>query len=797
MAFQDKIRILIVDDSAEQRLKLKAILGDPRLEIIEAESGLAGLELMRTTEFAVVLIDVRMPGMNGFELAEKIRNLGHDRMIPVIFTTSTRPPEAHMRKGYSLGAVDFLLLPVVPEIFRAKVEVFVDIFQQKMVRDRLATQLEAKVRERTSELQYQNDLNKSLTDNTASGLFMLDEAGKITFMNPAAGQTLGRSFADVSGLSLHEVAHPTGSEGKPCSVPECGLEMAIRSGTPVRNLGEVFLHKYGRQVFVSCSLAPMHHVGGEPGTVVEFQDITEHKQAEDLLKLSEDRYRRLFETAQDGILILDSTVGKIMGVNPFLTRLLGYSQQELLGKQLWEIGLFGDIEANRKVFQELKEKGYVRYDNLPLQTKDGRKREVEFVSNIYAVGGESVVQCNIRDVTERKQMEKNLRKSEDELRQAQKVDALGMLSGGIAHDFNNLLTAINGYAEMCISMAESRDPMAEYLSEILKAGHRAAELTHQLLAFSRKQVLEPKILDMGGIVTDVLAMLRRIIGANIRLTPNLDSHLWLVRADPVQIQQVILNLAVNARDAVFNGGEITIRTQNVETRGPQSGDGGELLEYVMLSVTDTGVGMDAATRARIFEPFFTTKDFGKGSGMGLATVEGIVKQSGGHIKVESSPGNGSAFKIFLPRVLGAKDSPADLPVARPPRPQGKETILMAEDDSTVRTFTRRTLELQGYRVLEAEDAESALRLSSGHEGAIHLLLTDMLMPGMNGRELADRFKLERPGTPVLFMSGYTGEVIIDQGLLEEGALFIQKPFSPSLLIEMIQCALEAKSELQA
>jgi len=569
MQSEDKIRILMVDDAADQRRELKAILDDPRLEVDEAETGEAALELLKAHDFAVILIDVRMPGMNGFELAERIRELDPERVIPVIFTTSTRPPAAHMRKGYSLGAVDFLLLPIVPEIFRAKVEVFVEIFQKKLIQDRMAAELEAKVRERTEELQYQNNVFKSLTDNAASGLFMLDESRRITFMNPAAGLTLGRTFAEVSGHTLHEIAHPDGPTGKPCALPECRLEKAIDSVAPVKDLTEVFLHKYGRPVFVSCSLAPLLP-GGGMGVVVEFQDITEHKQAEDLLKHSEDRYRRLFETAQDGILILDSEVGRIMDVNPFLARLLGYTQKELLDKQLWEIGLFGDIDANQEVFLELRKTGYVRYDNLPLQTKEGKRRDVEFVSNLYSVGGETVVQCNIRDVTERKQMEADLRRTEDDLRQAQKIDALGKLSGGIAHDFNNLLTAINGYAELCHPMADKQEPMQEYLSEILKAGHRASDLTHQLLAFSRKQVLEPKVVDLSGIVTEVLAMLRRVIGSNIRLTPQLDQDLWLIRADPVQLHQVILNLAVNARDALPQGGEITIRTQNVESPGPSA-----------------------------------------------------------------------------------------------------------------------------------------------------------------------------------------------------------------------------------
>jgi two-component system cell cycle sensor histidine kinase/response regulator CckA len=794
----DKIRILIVDDSAEQRQELISALHDPRLEIVEADSGEAGLELLKTEDFAVVLIDVRMPGMNGFELVERIRRLDPCRIIPVIFTTSTQPPTAHVRKGYTLGAVDFLLLPVAPEVFRAKVEVFVEIFHKQVVQDRLAAELEAKVVERTTELRYQHDIIKSLTDNAASGLFMLDGEGRITFMNPAAEQTLGRTFAEVSGQHLHEVVHLGAPDSKPCATPDCVLENAIKAGLPVRHIPEIFFHKYGRPVFVSCSLAPMVSDGVNVGMVIDFQDITEHKMAEDQLRHSEDRYRRLFETAQDGIIILDAEAGRIMDVNPFLARHLGYSQQELLGKQLWEIGLFRDIAANQAVFVELSKNGYVRYDNLPLQTKDGRSREVEFVSNIYVVGGETVVQCNVRDVTARKKMEEDLRNSESDLRQAQKVDALGKLSGGIAHDFNNLLTAINGYAELCIPLAENEEPFRAYLDEILKAGKRAADLTHQLLAFSRKQVLESKVMDLTSIVSDVVSMLRRIINANIRLTPVLEAELWNVRADPVQIHQVVLNLAVNARDALPNGGEITITTANVDSFEDPGADGfGGSRRYVMLTVKDTGMGMDGAILGRIFDPFFTTKDFGKGTGMGLATVDGIVRQSGGHIKVESAPGQGSCFKIFLPRVDAIPDSTDSRMLRLALAPMGIETILMAEDDEIVRTFTRRALEMHGYKILEAEHAERAMEISGTYPGPIHLLLTDMLMPGMNGRELADKFRIQRPGVPVLYMSGYTNDVIKDQGMLEPGAVFLQKPFSPMVLIDVIQEALAMNPQIEA
>ena len=794
MEQENRIRILLVDDSPEQRRDIIAVLDDPRLDVVEADSGEAGLALLKAGEFAVVLIDIRMPGMTGFQLAERIRELEPDRIIPIIFITTAQVPEAYMRKGYSLGAMDFLIFPVIPEIFRAKVEFFAEFFQRKEIQERQAAELEVKVRERTAELHFQNAVTKSLTDNATSGLFMLDQDQRISFMNPAAEHLLGRSFDEVQGKTLHEVAHSSHPEGNPCAVPECRLVKALGSDAPVKNLGEIFLHKDGHPLFVSCSIAPLHPDGVPMGSVVEFQDVTDHKAAENLLKRSEDRYRRLFETAQDGILILDAQEGRIMDVNPFLAKLLGYSKEELLSKELWEIGLFKDIDANREAFKTLQEKGYVRYDDLPLKTKDGQKKEVEFVSNVYKVGDGEVVQCNIRDVTERKQTQEALHDAEENLRQSQKTEALGKLSGGIAHDFNNLLTAINGYADLCLGMEGQEGLMREYLSEILKAGQRASTLTHQLLAFSRKQILAPKVLNLSGIVTEVLSLLRRLIGENIKITTILDHELWLTRADPGQIHQVLLNLAVNARDALPNGGEIIIRTRNVKSDefDPLPKDGQKPLQYAMLSVSDNGTGMNSEVMARIFDPFFTTKDFGKGSGMGLATVDGIVKQSGGQIKVESVLGEGSTFSIYLHRVDGEEEKPETRAVLKAERLRGTETILMVEDDAIVRNFTRRTLELHGYKVLEAEDGENALFMCEKHEGTIHLLLTDILMPGMNGRELADRFKMDHPHTPTLFMSGYTDEVVVHMGLLEEGDRFIQKPFAPAYLVEIVREALDGR-----
>jgi nitrogen-specific signal transduction histidine kinase/ActR/RegA family two-component response regulator len=384
------------------------------------------------------------------------------------------------------------------------------------------------------------------------------------------------------------------------------------------------------------------------------------------------------------------------------------------------------------------------------------------------------------------------RRLEDQLRQAQKMEAVGRLSGGIAHDFNNLLGIIIGYGEILEEGTKEGDPLRDSVGEILKAGRQAASLTRQLLAFSRQQVLEPKILDLSGVVSDVEKMLRRLIGEDIELTTSLDRELGKVKADQGQIEQVLLNLAVNARDAMPNGGKLLIATSNEEIDevfAHQSPYTVEVGSYICLSVTDTGCGMDAATQAQIFEPFFTTKEKGKGTGLGLSTVYGVVKQSGGHINVYSEVGTGTTFKIYLPRVDASlhKEGPrsnANISL------QGTETVLLVEDEDGLRNLTRTLLERCGYTVLVAKNASEALEVSRQHKGPVHLLLTDVVMPGANGRVLAQQLSEQRPDIKVVYMSGYTGQTFGGHAILDPGTFFLMKPFTRDALARKIRAALD-------
>jgi two-component system cell cycle sensor histidine kinase/response regulator CckA len=517
------------------------------------------------------------------------------------------------------------------------------------------------------------------------------------------------------------------------------------------------------------------------------QDVTERKQAEEKIRQAEEKYRSIFENAVEGI-FQSTPDGRFISVNPAMVRILGYESAEELMAHRTDIGTQHYVDANSRMELEqmLAEQGIVMGYECEVYRKDLSK--IWTVENIRAIHDESGAvlhyEGSIEDITERKTLA-------EQLRQSQKLEAIGMLAGGIAHDFNNLLTAITGYSDLTLWRLREEDPLHRNISEVKKAAERAAALTRQLLAFSRKQVLQPKTLDLNGVVSDLEKMLRRLIGEDVELRTVLEPELGSVRADPGQIEQVLMNLAVNARDAMPHGGKLTIETENVYlddeyvSRHIAVHPG----SYVMLAVSDTGTGMDEQTRARIFEPFFTTKGIGRGTGLGLSTVYGIVKQSGGSIWVYSEVGRGTTFKVYLPRVDESAQEYKQSAEVRE-SVQGTETVLLAEDEEIVRELAREVLEAYGYQVLVATNGGSALLICERHKEPIHLLVTDVVMPEMSGRELADRLSQLRPEMKVLYMSGYTDNAIVHQGVLDEGANFIQKPFAPNALARKVREVLD-------
>jgi PAS domain S-box-containing protein len=533
--------------------------------------------------------------------------------------------------------------------------------------------------------------------------------------------------------------------------------------------------RHEREISLGISLGPVEVQEGMLGTTA-VRDIGVRKRAEEALRGSEIRYRRLFEAAQDGILILDFATGRVVDVNPFLTNLLGYSHAELVGKDLWEIGAVKDISASRLSFTDLQTKGIIRYDDLPLETRDGRQIAVEFVSNVYAVGGTRVIQCNVRDITRRKRAEEALRRSEEQLQQASKLEAVGRLAGGVAHDFNNLLTVILGSSELLLDDLDANDPRRKYVEAITVASQRAAILTRQLLTFSRKQVSSPLVFDLNSIVRETGRMLPRVIGEHIEIGIVLPVEQAPVRADPTQIQQILMNLATNARDAMPEGGKLTIEVASFEMK-QGGGEPADLVpgHYVTLTVSDTGAGMPPEIQSRAFDPFFTTKDVGRGTGLGLSTVYGIVKESGGSILLNSEHGEGTTFSIYLPKAKEEIIKRAAASRVPDESLRGSETVLLVEDQSELRSLTHKFLQGLGYKVLVAGLPGEALQIAQQFTGKIDLLVTDVVMPGMNGRELARQLQLLYANLRVLCVSGFADQTL-ERDVLDANDAFLSKPF---------------------
>lgn len=515
-------------------------------------------------------------------------------------------------------------------------------------------------------------------------------------------------------------------------------------------------------------------------------DITEQKRAEVELLRSEERYRDLVENAHD-IIYEHDLAGNYTSINKAGERITGYSRAEILNLTLDQTVAPEYTDKARQMLQRKLEGQPVTAYELEIISRDGRRVATEVNTRLVLQNGLPVgVQGIARDVTERKQLE-------EQLRQSQKLEAIGQLAGGVAHDFNNLLTVISGYSDLLLRKLPEESPLRPNVAEIKKAGERASGLTRQLLAFSRKQIMQPKVLNLNSVVADVDKMLRRLIGEDIDLLTLTEADLGQVKADPGQIEQVVMNLVVNARDAMPGGGKITLETANVSLDDEYFQQHAEVDRgnYVMLAVSDNGVGMDPEVRRRIFEPFFSTKGPGKGTGLGLSTVYGIVKQSGGNIWVYSEPGKGSTFKIYLPRV----DTSVDDEGGRGglgSAPRGTETLLLVEDEAQVREIAQEILETLGYTVLIAENGEQALRLAREFKHELQLMITDVVMPVMGGRELVENLAKVRPETAVIYMSGYTDDAIVRHGLMDEGLAFIQKPFTADALARKVRLVLDER-----
>ena len=512
----------------------------------------------------------------------------------------------------------------------------------------------------------------------------------------------------------------------------------------------------------------------------QLASAVEIKRNEQALRRSEARYRSLVQSSVYGI-YRSSLEGRFLDVNPALITMLGYESAEEILQLDPENEVFAHAEEHTRLIEEFRRTGRLDGIEVKWKRKDSSSVTVRISGRAVSSADEpaDVLEAIAEDVTDRRVLE-------DQFRQAQKMEAVGRLAGGVAHDFNNLLMVISGYAEVILAGLDVHHPLHEKGRAIQQAADRATTLTRQLLAFSRKQLLELKVVDVNAVVQDMERLLRPLIGENVEFDAKLSPEAAHTRADAGQLEQILMNLVVNAKDAMPNGGKLTMQTQNIvvdenHRRGQTFIRPGQ---YVMLSVSDTGMGMDKETQSRIFEPFFTTKEKGKGTGLGLSTVYGIVKQSGGYVLVQSEEGRGTKFHIYLPRVEGTAEKHA--PQSTPAVLGGSETVLLVEDEESVRQLVRDTLTAKGYRVVEAENGEAGLAAAAQHQGKIDLVITDVVMPGIGGRELIKQLAELRPETKVLYLSGYTEDAIISEGTIERDAAFLQKPFTLKSLSQKVR-----------
>jgi len=712
----NQIEILVVEDSPTQAEQLKYILEKEGYHISVAHNGTEALSLLNKHKPGIVISDIVMPEMDGYQLCRQMKAHENFKGIPVILLTALSDPK-DVVKALECGADNFLTKPYEERYLLSRLKYF--LINQEIRR----------------------------TESIHMGLEIFFQ-GQRFLINSDRMQILNLL------LSTYEAAVQKNNE-------------LIEAQDDLRALNEQLEEKV------------------EQRTVALTAEITERKKAEEALQLT----HFSVEHASESVFWIDSE-GHLDYINEAACRSLGYSREELLSMSIWDIDPDFNKEKWTTHWQELPKRGPSTRESHH-RTKEGKIFPIEITGDYLRYGEKEYNIAFVRDITERKRAEEEKIALQEQLRQSQKMEAIGQLAGGIAHDFNNLLTVIKGYSQLSQMELKEGDPLKENLGEIGKAAERAANLTRQILAFSRRQVMEMRVLDLNTVLRDLDKMLRRVIGEDVELVTLLASDVGRVKTDPGQIEQVIMNLAINARDAMPHGGKLTLETANVEldehyARNHIAVKPGR---YVMLSVSDTGVGMTPEVRDRVFEPFFTTKEKSKGTGLGLSTVYGIVKQSGGNIWVYSEPNHGTTFKIYLPRVDEPLEEIKEEVVGEEIH-RGGETILLVEDEEEVRKLAVRILERQGYTVLEACDGEEALFLCKERKGPIHLILTDVVMPQMGGPGLVGQLKQVRQDFKVLYMSGYTDNSITHQGVLEKGMNYIQKPFTIDGLIRKVRGVLD-------
>ncbi len=767
-----KDRVLVVDDEPQVLVALEDLLSDD-FTVLKTESGEEALRLMdREREIAVVISDQRMPRMSGADFLAKI---APDTESSRILLTGYADLSAVIRAVNEGRIFAYVMKPWSPEDLQLKVRTAAEHF--RLVR----------------ELHQERQLLRDLMDNVPDGIYFKDPELRFQRANRAfAAMTASHDPTSIVGKRLEDVV-PTLSDARDIEADERRVLSEARA-----SIDTVREWSNGKRRWLSETKAPVRGWdGGIVGLVGISRDVTERVETQEALRKSEEMLRKqtrvlnsILDSMADGVIAVGQA-GDVLLFNRRAQQILGVTPPEDLASD-W-LKTYGACHADRTT--------QITPDQDPLRRamKGDAVSDVEIFVRDGKGGGAMVTMTAsalrddagrlaggialLRDVTLQRSLEQ-------QLVQSQKMDAIGRLAGGIAHDFNNLLAVILSYAELGIGGLPRDNPLREDLTQLIDAVHRASALTRQLLAFSRRQVVQTKLLKLNEIVSNIERMLKRVIGEDIELTTKLTPALGTIRADAGQVEQIILNLTVNARDAMPDGGRLTIATDNVSLRDAEAASmmGLTTTEFVVLTVADTGTGMPLETRRHIFEPFFTTKEVGKGTGLGLSTVYGIVQQIGGQIRVDSELSRGTSFEIFFPRTDGIETAPERTSQA-PPSGKGAGTILLVEDDGAVRRVALRILREAGYAVLEANGVTDARRICDEMGSSIDLLLTDVVMPEINGPKLAEELSNACPGLRVLYMSGYPGGAIAQDQVLAQTEAYVEKPFSPASLVKKVRQAL--------
>ena len=750
--------ILIVDDDPGTCETIGDVLKLRGHAVETVHRGDAALQMLAARPVHVALVDLKLPDISGLDLLDQIKWSSPGTEVIFITGYASLPTAIRAVDG---AAFAYVTKPFEMHHLMATVE-------KALEKLRLTEAL------RQSEERY-----RFVTEHITDAVFLLDTEGRLVFGNPQVTALTGYREDELRERTMISLLDEEGAKQAQARIE------AVMAGRDVPPLFETrIIRKDGRSVWVEASIKRVVDNGRAVGRLGVARDIGERKRAEEALRQSNQTLHALIDASPLAIIAV-GVDGLVQMWNPAAERIFGWRADEAVGRPLPIVSADQRDEDHAHMAGAPFGVALTGVETRRLR-KDGALIDVSlsFSALRDATGAVTGVMTIAADITQRRLLE-------EQLRQAQKLEAIGRLAGGVAHDFNNLLTVIGGRSHIMGWRLPPDHPLRHDIEIIEKTAERAAGLTRQLLAFSRKQVLAPRVLDINEVLGGMDRMLQRLIGEDVELVTLLGSDLGRIKVDPSQIEQVVLNLAVNARDAMPEGGRLTIETRSVDLGGDyvQNHAGVEPGPYVMLAVSDTGHGMDAAVQAQLFVPFFTTKEPGKGTGLGLATVYGIVTQSGGHIWVHSEVGQGSTFNIYLPRLNDPVDAIIGAP-ALAAAPRGVETILLVEDDDAVRDLARETLESSGYRVLEAAHPEAALRIAETYAGSIDLLLTDVVMPGMSGRVLADRLLPLRSGIKLLFMSGYTADAIVHHGVLDAGTAFLQKPFTPGALARRVREVLD-------